>query len=93
MVLHLKALYCRECLNDDITGDIKKMLENVGKMDRFELKSNLFKFSVEVPDNEETQTMQYLLTKVIAEELLKSDTENKLHYKKILDITNSQLSY
>ena len=69
------------------------MLENVGKMDRFELKSNLYKFSVEVPDNEETQTMQCLLTKVIAEELLKSDTENKLHYKKILDISNSQLSY
>ena len=76
-----------------ITDDYKRMLDNVENMDRFELKRNLHQFSVEVCDNEETQTMKTLLKKAVVEELLKTSDGNKSNYEIILDIANSQLHY
>ena len=62
-------------------------------MDRFQLISNLTNYSVTVPDHEESGTLRILLQKTLAEEILKTEIENKSQYLNIVTIANSQLHY
>ena len=49
-------------------------------MYRFQLISNLTNYSVTVTDHEESETLRILLKQTLAEEILKTEIENKSQY-------------
>ena len=65
------------------------LFENVSQLDRFEIKTKLIQFSINVPDNEGTEKMKNILKKVLLEEILKTDIDNKSYYssrlKEVID--------
>ena len=60
------------------------MLDNVKDLDRLQIRNRLAQFSVSVYDNEDTEQMRRILTKVILEEILKCDVQNRDCYTRML---------
>lgn len=68
-----------------------EIFENIQTFDRFELKTHLLRFSIEVNEEEETVRLRQLLKKVILEEILKSEISNTNYYSQCLKETVGQL--
>ena len=69
------------------TKDLVEVFENIQSFDRFELKTHLHRFSIEVNEDEDTVRLRQLVKKVILEEILKSEISNKSYYSQCLKET------
>ena len=68
-------------------------MENLPGLDRFQLISHLFKFSIEYGEDEDTEKMRTLLKKAVVEELLKTNISDKDSYESLLIATRRQLHF
>ena len=66
------------------TQDNVKLFENIGKLDRFELKTKLMHYSLEVSVNKYIEYSRNILKKVVLEEILKSEVQNRNYYSACL---------
>ena len=70
-------------------------MENLPGLDRFQLISHLFKFSIKYEEDEDTEKMRTLLKKAVVEELLKTNLsdKDKDSYESLLIATRRQLHF
>ena len=69
-----------ESSESDVIDEYTEMLGKVDGYERFELMSQLGRFSVVYGDTEETEMMRFGLKKVILDELMKTNVSNKQFY-------------
>ena len=90
-------MFFRETLDEspeaDVIAEYLEMLGKVDGYDRFELISQLDRFSVVHGDTEETEKMRLGLKKVILDELMKTNVCNKQFYQNLLSSIKRQLHY
>ena len=77
----------------EVVSEFQEILNNIDGYDRFELISQLHKFSLNVGDLEETEQMRKILKKTILKELIKGNLPNKESYQSMLRATADQIYY
>ena len=68
------------------------MFDLILTLDRFEIKQNLIKFSIEALTNENTERLRLLLKKALIEEIIKGGVVDDDFYKTCLEETSNALS-